>query len=236
MTNADTTFYVHVEQNYCMIGIDFGGFDLSLRDYKVFAHPASLKGTIAYGIVRLSGYTARDFLLNTWSKSGTIEIEAAFFASGKAVNYYRRDTLAFWKLPQFAEKDKTTFFKDTVKEKLKIHGIHTDLRHVTAGKKNAKIAGVEKMITFSMIANDWLDVKFSEGEVDIIVGHATGGEVQQFKEFFHQAEYMAKRAVVVTLNTTVEEDATKKGFVLHEKRVIERGQSKLIVQVYGKIK
>ncbi|MBS3138103.1 hypothetical protein J4207_00190 [Candidatus Woesearchaeota archaeon] len=233
--NPDWFVYVQIEQNTCMIGIDFCGFDLSQRDYKIFAHPASLKGTIAYGILRFVGYTAEKFLLNTWSKSGVIEIEAAFFASGKAVNYYRKDSLAFWKMPEFIGEDKSTFFDDTLKEKkLKIHGIHTDLRHVTAGKKNAKIAGVEKMITFSRIANDWLDVKFREGEVDILVGYAVGSETEQFKEFFHQAEYMAKEAVVITLNRTVEDEAKQKGLVLKEKRVIERGQSKLVVQVYCK--
>src|SRR3989344_4886195 len=233
--NPDWFVYVQIEQNTCMIGIDFCGFDLSQRDYKIFAHPASLKGTIAYGILRFVGYTPDKFLLNTWSKSGVIEIEAAFFASGKAVNYYRKDSLAFWKMPKYSDTDKSTFFDDVLKEKkLKIHGMHTDLRHVTAGKKNAKIDGVEKMIKFSRIANDWLDVKFREGEVDILVGYAVGSETEQFKEFFHQAEYMAKEAVVITLNRTVEDEAKQKGLVLKEKRVIERGQSKLVVQVYCK--
>src|SRR3989338_1220257 len=234
--NPDWFVYVQIEQNTCMIGIDFCGFDLSQRDYKIFAHPASLKGTIAYGILRFVGYTPDKFLLNTLSKSGVIEIEAAFFASGKAVNYYRKDSLAFWKMPKYSDTDKSTFFDDVLKEKkLKIHGIHTDLRHVTAGKKNAKIAGVEKMITFSRIANDWLDVKYKEGEVDILIGHAVSREMEQMNEFFHQAEYIvAGNVIVVTLNETVESQAAKKGFALKEKRIITRGESQLIVQVYEK--
>ena len=237
--NPKLQIFTYLIDNNCFVGVDFSGFDMAQRDYKVFAHPASMKGTIAYAVVRMSGYERKKKMLITWSKGGTVEIEAALFASGKSVNYYRKDNFAFWKLPQFVNEDRATFFQKIDKkineDKLNVHGIHTDLRHVTAGKKNAKIAGVEKMITFSCIANDWLDVKYKEGEIDILIGHAVSREMEQMNEFFHQAEYIvAGNVIVVTLNETVESQAAKKGFALKEKRIITRGESQLIVQVYEK--
>jgi len=232
--NAEVIFYVHIEDNACTIGIDFVGFDMAIRDYKVFSHAASLKGTIAYGIVRIAGYDGKQLVVSTFTKGGIIEIEAALFILGKAVNYYRKDKFAFWKLNEFAEKDATEFFEKYDKEskkKIKMRGISIDLRDVTAGKKNAKIAGVERAITFSRIENDWMDIKFGDKEIDILIAQPIGKE---FKELFYQADYVAKKVVVVTTGQSCIEDAKKFGFLVVEERVLERGQGKLLIQVFGK--
>ena len=233
--NADVVYYVHIENEHCTIGIDFVGFDMALRDYKVFSHAASLKGTIAYGIVRIAGYDGKQLMVSTFTKGGIIEIEAALFVLGKAVNHYRKDKFAFWKLEEFAGKDATDFFEKFDKEskkKLKLRGISIDLRDVTAGKKNAKIAGVERMIMFSRIENDWMDVKFADKEIDILVAQPIGKE---FKDLFYQADYVAKKVVVVTTGQSCLEDAKKFKFSLLEERTLERGQGKLLIQVFGKL-
>ena len=232
--HSDSIFYVHIENDYCAIGIDYAGFDLALRDYKVFSHAASLKGTVAYGIMRIAGYDGKQLMVSTFTKGGIIEIEAALFVTGKAVNYYRKDKFAFWKLDKFKDKDATEFFEKYDKEskkKLKLRGISIDLRDITAGKKNAKIAGVDRLITFSRIENDWMDVKFADKEIDILVAQPIGKE---FKDLFYQADYVAKKIVVVTTGQRCDEDATKFGFSLVEERVLERGQGKIIIQVFGK--
>ena len=55
LTNPDIVVFIYINENRCCIGIDFSGFDLSKRDYRIFSHPSSLKGTIAYAMLRMSG-------------------------------------------------------------------------------------------------------------------------------------------------------------------------------------
>lgn len=239
--NPTTRFFLYIYEKRFYFGVDFGGFDLAQREYKVFSHAAALKGTVAYGVVRVVGFDASKFLLNVFSKSGMIEIETALFATGKAVNFYRKDKFAFWNLSPFAGKEADVFFADVdqkiKKEKIKILGVHGDLRHISAGKKNAKIAGVDKAIEFSRIDVDWLDVKFKEGEVDILVTQPAGREVEQMSELFRQAEYILADdgvMVVVSVGKSVADAAQKQKFVLKSERVLVRGETKLWVQVFKK--
>ena len=235
----DVHIFVYVVNEHCYIGIDLAGFDLSKREYKIFSHAASLKGTIAYGALRLAGFDGKKKLLSCFSKSGVFEIEAALFASGKAVNFYRKDKFAFWKLDEF--KDKRLFEKMDKKikdKKLNITAINNDLRHVSAGQKNAKIAGIEKQLGFSRMDVDWLDVKFKEGEIGLLVAQPVAGETAKMKEFFHQAQYVVSKkgkVLVVSHGDSFKELAEKNGFKLVEERVLKRGESVVRIEVFGKI-
>ncbi|MBI4153320.1 hypothetical protein HY497_02255, partial [Candidatus Woesearchaeota archaeon] len=100
----DACVFVYIVNDHCYIGIDLSGFDLSKREYKIFSHAASLKGTIAYAALQLAGFDARKQLLSCFSKSGVFEIEAALCASGKAVNFYKKEKFAFLKLDEFKDK------------------------------------------------------------------------------------------------------------------------------------
>ena len=75
-------------------GILINPFDLSKREYRVFAHSADIKGTLAYALLRISGYNpVKHFLFDPFTRSGTIAIEAALFGSGLPANYYRKGLL-----------------------------------------------------------------------------------------------------------------------------------------------
>jgi len=56
LENPDLIFYVYIFNERCYLGIDFCGFDLSKRDYKVFSSASDIKGTIAYSLLRIVGY------------------------------------------------------------------------------------------------------------------------------------------------------------------------------------
>jgi putative N6-adenine-specific DNA methylase len=236
--NPNVRFFVHIRDNHCSVGVDFTGFDLAQREYRVFSHAASLKATVVYGILRLAEYEPTKFLVSNFSKSGLFIIEAALFASGKSANHYRKDKFAFWRLEKYKNTDPSKFFKpvdDRIrKDKLQLCGVNTDLRHVSAGKKNAKIAGVDKFVGFSRIDSEWLDVKYKKDEIDILVAYPTGREKQRMKEFFHQAEYVAKKVVVVSLNKGYDNIANEFGFSVTEERILMRGETRLIVQIFRK--
>ena len=96
--NCETIFFVYVVDKKCYFGVDFAGFELNKRGYKIFLHPASIRGTIAYTVIRESGYKKNETILDCFSRDGIIPIEAAFYTSGFAVNHFKKDKFAFTKL------------------------------------------------------------------------------------------------------------------------------------------
>ncbi|RMD58069.1 hypothetical protein D6825_02120, partial [Candidatus Woesearchaeota archaeon] len=98
-------------------------------------------------------------------RHGTIAIEAALIASNTSPHKYRKDKFAFAKLPnkKFKLEDEEREFKG------KIYCIDPNFKHISAAKKNAKIAGVVKKISFSRTETEWLDTKLKEKSVDMIV-------------------------------------------------------------------
>src|SRR3989338_4630245 len=94
----------------CYASIDFAGFDLSRRSYKIFQHPADIKGTIVYSLIRLSDYGKNEVLLDVFSGSGTIPIEAALFSSKFPVRYFDKEKFIFSKFEKFKKFDFNKLF------------------------------------------------------------------------------------------------------------------------------
>ena len=136
LKNPDVTVFVYIYKDNCYVGIDFSG-DLSKRDYKIFTTRDDIKGTIAYALVRLSGYDNTKSFLNLNAKAGTIAIEAALFGSGLSVNFFNKEKFAFLK---FIDVDLTKF--DTKTKPVKVYASDSE-GYLRVVKKNAKIAGVE---------------------------------------------------------------------------------------------
>jgi 23S rRNA G2445 N2-methylase RlmL len=239
--NPEIIIFLYIYNDAGYFGIDFAGIDLSKRDYKVFAHPASLKGTIAYSLLRVAGYKKNEALLDAFTKSGVIPIEAALYATGSSVNYYRKDLLAFNRLIKFDFKkiDKKT------KVKTKIFGVDSQIKNLKAAEKNAKIAGIKKLVTFSRVDVEWLDTKFKKGQIDKIVTsppsvskRACEKEIEKlYKEFFYQAEYiLSKKGRIVTINRSPEllKQAAAHYFRVLDERTVWSGKEALQVLVFGK--
>jgi len=109
-------FFVYIVNNKCYFGVDFAGFELNKRNYKIYTHASSIRGTIAYSLIRLSGFKENETLLDPFSRDGIIPIEAGFFATGFPVNYFRKDRFAFLKLKTGIDYEK--FFQENDKNLL----------------------------------------------------------------------------------------------------------------------
>ena len=70
--------YCDVVGDTCMVGVDTTG-DMALhkRGYRVFDHPAALRPTIAYAMIKIAGVREKEILLDPFCGGGTILIEAA---------------------------------------------------------------------------------------------------------------------------------------------------------------
>ena len=178
-------------------GVDLAGIDMSKRDYKVFATASSLKGTIAYALVRLAGFSGKESLVDPFCKCGVIPIEAAAFATRYPLNFFRKDSLAFRSIA-FPGIDSSELLaaadKEVIKSTASVFCADPDMRHVAAAKKNAKIAGLNKCISFSRMDMEWLDTKFDEKQIDAVASYLNfrkGVDAAKVcRETFYQADYI----------------------------------------------
>ncbi|MBU0535462.1 MAG: hypothetical protein KKE20_00745 [Nanoarchaeota archaeon] len=251
LNDPDVIIYVYIYSNECYIGIDFAGFDLSKRQYRIFNYRESLKAIVGYALLRMADYKNKDLLLDPFSGSGTIPIEAALFATGFSVNYFNKDKFSFLKFACFKGIDFDDIFekidkKSDKKEKLKIYGYDAMLGYVKASQKNAKIAGINKMINVTRADIEWLDTKIDKNTVDKIVTHPVQiternkkNAEKILKELFHQAEFVLKKNGTMLLAS--ESESTKEllkkhgsdyGFKLKKELRIMQGKKEMDVLLF----
>lgn len=238
--------FVFIHDKECFVGIDFGGEDLSKREYKIFSNPQSIRGTLAYALVRLSGIKQEEVLLDPFCKSGEVGIEAALYSTGISPNHYDKDKLAFLTMDRFAdvEFDKVLVEEDPSRE-IKILCFDSHLRNVAAAKKNAKIAGVVKSIDFSRTDPDWLDIKLEEGKVDAIATsmpmlgkHKSEHFVEKLMRiFFEKAEHLLKKGGAISVLTNKKEALLPhaSAFGLEKELQLALGESILHLLVFRKL-
>ena len=193
-------FLIYIVNNKAYFGIDFAGIELNKRAYKIFLHSNSLRGTIAYALVRDSGFRKNGIMLDPFSRDGVISIEAAIYASNFPINYYNKGKFAFLKLNIGVDFEK--FFekidKKSKKAKIGIYSYDYMFKYVDYSRKNAKIAGVDKLINFSRVELEWLDIKFKKNGVDAIATSLPASKNANldkiYKEFFIKANTYLKMA------------------------------------------
>lgn len=237
-------FFVYIAENKCYFGVDFAGFELNKRSYKIFLHPNSLRGTIAYALVRESGFGKKDTMLDSFSRDGVIAIEAALYASGFPCNYYKKDRFAFLKLNLGIDYER--FFKkidkNIKKSKAKINAFDHLFKYVDYSKKNAKIAGVDKQINFSRTELEWLDIKFKKESIDRVITSpplSKNANLDKiYNEFFYQCEYILKKtgtlAVITRMPDFVKKHAEKHNFTAEREKDAWSGGQLLKIMVFKK--
>lgn len=240
----EINFLVYIVNNKCYFGIDFAGFELNKRSYKIFLHPNSLRGTIAYALIRESGFEKDDVMLDPFSRDGVIPIETALYATNFPLNYYKKDKFAFLKLKIDIDFEK--FFRDIdeniKKSKAKIYNYDHLFKYVDYSKKNAKIAGVDKQFSFSRVELEWLDIKFKEGSVDRIITNPPTSKNAQldkiYNEFFYQSEYILNSsgtvAVISRMSDFVKKCAGKHNFILSKEKDVWSGEQLLKMMIFKK--
>lgn len=243
LNNPDIVVFVYVYDDGCYIGIDFAGRELDKRDYKIFSAPNSLKGTTAYGLVRISEYNGKETVLDPFCLSGEIPIEAALFANNFPVNHFSKDKFAFNKFLKF---DFGKIDSKIKKNKLKIMGFAA-LTNLKSCQKNAKIAGVDKFIGITKIDVDWLDIKLKKSSIDKIISYPPQVSIARnnekdiekiYKELFYQAEYILKKKGRIVLlarkDELLKKYAEEYNFNLINEKSIMQGKESMKVLIWEK--
>ena len=134
------------------VGLDTSGEGLYKRGYRAHGVAAPLKETLAAAMVKLSHYNGRDPFCDPFCGSGTIAIEAALAAKGRAPGI-NRDFAAM----QWAWLDKAVW--QDAREQARARECHgdyhffasdSDPRAVAMARDNARRAGVDDCLTFAV--------------------------------------------------------------------------------------
>jgi len=248
--NPDTTFFVFINKDTCFFGVDFSGTDLGKRDYRIFIGKEKMKPTVAYSLIRMSNFSENKSLLDPFCSAGTVSIEAAIFSKKMPVNLFSRDKFLFRKLKKFENFNFEEFFdkedEKIVKPSSKINAASSSFQSISATKKNSKIAGVEKDINFSRKEPEWLDSKFKEHEIDLIISFppqkgkslSEKATTKIYNELFYQADYILKKEGTVTLllkeTEIAETEAKKYGFKKIKNQKIMQGKEEYTAVIFSK--
>ncbi len=201
LKHPDVIVKIIIADDKGAIGIDVMGFDASKRDYRVVLHAAETSALLSYAIVRAAGKDKNATYLDPLCGSGQIVIEATLWMQGISPHEHRDITLT--NLRPFS-KTKST---DISPGKGKVIAIDGSMPNLRGAEKNARVAGVKKMIDFSRTPLQDLDLRCEPNSVDAIVTMIAGPnrriptEVVQKRadKLFNQAENILKKDGVVSL-------------------------------------
>jgi 23S rRNA G2445 N2-methylase RlmL len=138
----------------CRVYINTSGRKLADRNYRKIPHKAPMAETLAAAVMMETGYDGSQPLVNPMCGSGTLAIEAALLATGRAPGLLRSN-FGFKHLIGFDDDAWQAIRADA--HKVRRSGspapiIATDIddRAIRAAEQNAKTAGVDQLIQFKI--------------------------------------------------------------------------------------
>ena len=218
--------YVVVVDQRVVIGIDVAGVDLSKREYKVFTNSFSLKATVGYALVRMTGWSS-GMLLDPLCRDGVVAIEAAHFAHDLSPRRFEKR--------RFAAQSPAP---DRFGEPLDFEGgvLATDglFANISAAKKNAKIALVHKLIDFRKYAVDDIDLQVEKESVSVIATSCTKVPAKFFERTHFVLAAKGRIALLVQESKGVKESAVAAGFEVMRETQFWMGKNPYPVFLFGK--
>lgn len=152
--SPDIRIHVRLVRNDCVVSLDTSGESLNRRGYRTDPGEASLRETLAAGIVLLTGWDRLAPLLDPMCGAGTIPIEAALLATNTAPGLLRRD-FGFRNLAGYRPKLWETALEEA-REKIlrgragRIGGADLSSAAVLRSRRNAENAGVSGVASFEV--------------------------------------------------------------------------------------
>ncbi|MFA7664441.1 MAG: class I SAM-dependent RNA methyltransferase [Clostridia bacterium] len=173
-TENNLVIEVSINQDIATVFLDTSGDSLHKRGYRLLVGRAPLRETLAAGIILLSYWKEDRVLLDPFTGSGTIPIEAALIGNDIAPGILRN--FAYENLPGGKEicKNIRDEAKGRIKEnQLRIFGYDIDPKAVGLAVKHAESAGVSKYIHFQKADMRSFSSRFAHG---IIITNPPYGE------------------------------------------------------------
>jgi len=149
---------------------DFSGQKLSDRGYRKRPHLAPLRETLAAGLLMGAGYDGTQPFVNPMCGSGTLAIEAALIASGRAPGLLRSNYgLQHWRSydAEAWQELRREVKAAPPREVPPIYASDNNPQAIDAARANAQTAGVESLIQFTVC--DFTETPIPEQDGGIVM-------------------------------------------------------------------
>ena len=152
LSAPDVRIHLRIVRDGCTLSLDTSGESLNRRGYRADPTDASLRETVAAGIVLLSGWDVKVPLRDPACGAGTILIEAALLATRIAPGLLR-SSFGFQKLSEYRPKrwaELVADARDAVQPAglVRIEGSDVSAEAIRGAARNARKAGVSDRISF----------------------------------------------------------------------------------------
>jgi putative N6-adenine-specific DNA methylase len=176
--------HLYWRSNQCQVFFDTSGEPLSRRGYRMIPLKAPMQETLSAAVVLATGWSGEGNFINPMCGSGTLAIEAAWIALGRAPGLLRSN-YGFMHLKGFDDSSwKALRRKIRAEGKDQFNGriIATDISQqaIEAGKKNAMTAGVERFVEFGVC--DFSETPVPSGRGRVVLNPEYGermGEIEK---------------------------------------------------------
>ncbi len=150
--SPDIRINVRIVRDACTVSLDLSGESLNRRGYRADPEGASLRETLAAGMVLLSGWNGQMPLVDPVCGAGTIPIEAALVAT-QAAPGLRRRVFAFQHLSDYDGILWNSLVaeargKRSPSAATRIEGSDLSSEAIRSARRNARRAGVSTVATF----------------------------------------------------------------------------------------
>jgi len=189
-SSPDVRINIHMAKNVCTISLDSSGDSLDRRGYRLERTEAPLRETLASAVIALTGWDGAMPLADPMCGSGTIPIEAAFFAGRVAPGRHRSFGFQRWLDFDAGLWDRILADAEKGIQKLPvglITGYDQDSRALTLARRNADAAGFRGQIHFFHSALDEFKPEGDKGVVIINPPYGKRlGDVEKLKDLYRQ--------------------------------------------------
>jgi 23S rRNA G2445 N2-methylase RlmL len=163
--------------------LNLNGSSLSNRGYRRIPHQAPMRETLAAAVLSAAGYDGTTPLVNPMCGSGTLAIEGALIAAGRAPGLLRSDyailktALPIRDLWDAARAEAKGMPRAEVPL---IVASDRDPVAVDAARKNAQVAGVDHLISFEVC--DFIDTELPDDPGHIVLNPEYGERMGDMEE------------------------------------------------------
>ena len=195
-----TVLFLYWRESQVMLYFDTSGRPLSNRGYRVHPWKAPVRETLAAAIISATRWDENSHFINPMCGSGTIAIEAALIALGRPPGFLR-DNFGFMHLLPF-DKAAYQLVRDSIpsatRKELPFSIQASDLNSnaIEAARDNAKLAGVDHIIEFSV--SDFRDVDLPDAPGIVVMnpeyGERLGAEKELLSFYREIGDFFKKKA------------------------------------------
>ncbi|MBI2102791.1 hypothetical protein HYT55_03050 [Candidatus Woesearchaeota archaeon] len=216
----DLVVIVYFSGNEFLLGVDLCGQEINSREYRLFPHSGSLKGDLAYWIVRKSGYVPDEKIIVGFVKDGAVAIEAGLYALRQAFRDIKHFSL--YNILSFSSTHRQ---ENNANHSIKIDAFDESLPNVLAARKNVVLAHLKNNIDIQRHSLEDLDARYTESSIDRMIFTITSKDEEKINELYYQAGLLLKaEGTLLILSRDQWELPLSEKFILCSEEKLQRGE------------